>query len=108
MSATSTERFAFPSPCPTSTCRLRGCFATQKRIDVRPGEDPVVVQIGDHLFHKSRRQSAGAILVVQKVVEDRERQLLRTFALVGPFEPIFCEALGVIVLVQALAVDSYD
>src|SRR5947207_15223050 len=42
------------------------------------------------------------------VDEDGERELLRAFALVGPFEAVFGEALDLIVLVEALAVDGDD
>ena len=50
------------------------------------GERPVVVEIGDDLFHERLRKRDGALLVAEVIVEDRQRQLLRAFALVGPFE----------------------
>src|SRR5262249_13207636 len=62
-------------------------------------ERPVVVEIGDDLLHERLRQPDRALLVAEVLVEDRERELLRAFALVGPFEAILREALNLVVLV---------
>ena len=80
----------------------------QERIDVLAAERPVVVEIGHHRFHERRRKPDRALLVAEVIVEDRQRQLLRAVALVGPLEAELGEALDLVVLVEPLAVDRDD
>src|SRR5262249_15660216 len=70
--------------------------STQKCVDLLAAELPVIVEIGDDRFHERLRQPDGAIRVAEIVVEDRQCQLLRAFALIGPFEPEAGEALDVV------------
>src|SRR5215813_13417034 len=71
-------------------------------------ERPVVVEIGDDRLHERLGEADRPLLVAQVLVEDRQRELLRAFALIGPFEAIPGEALDVIMLVELPAVDRHD
>src|SRR5216684_7806231 len=77
----------------------------QERIDVLAAERPVVVEIGNDRRHERRRKPNGPLLVAEVIIEDRQRQLLRAVALVGPLEAELGEALDLVVLVEPLAVD---
>src|SRR5262249_22160990 len=72
--------------------------------DLGGAERPVVVEIGDDRLHERLGQGDRPLLVTEVVVEDRQRQLVRAFALVGPFEAIPGEALDPVVLVERAAV----
>src|SRR5262249_42078301 len=45
-------------------------------VDVIGRHRPVVVEIGDHLFHEGVRQADGAVLVAQVIEQDGKRELL--------------------------------
>src|SRR5581483_6499945 len=80
----------------------------EKSVDIGAGQRPVIIQIGDDRLHERLRQRDGELLVAEVVVKDRECQLLRALALVGPLEAIFGEALDLVMLVELLAVDGHD
>ena len=73
---------------------------TDGSIDIRAGQHPVVIQIGDHFAHEGFGQLYGAIPIAKVLHQYCKRELLRTLALVGLFEAPACEALDVIVLVE--------
>src|SRR5215468_1724729 len=72
---------------------LRVGMRAQERVDLAAAERPVVVEIGDDLFHERLRQPDRTILVTEMLEQDRQRELLRALALVSPFEPVLGEAL---------------
>src|SRR5262245_25082296 len=82
---------------PTSDRRLCRGLAFQKRFDLRSGQLPVVVKIGHHFFHETVGKRDRALLVAQKVIKDRKRQLLWAVPFIGPLKAVPCEALDVIV-----------
>src|SRR5262245_32643217 len=82
--------------------------SAQERIDLLTAERPVVVEVGDNSLHEGLREPNGAVLVAEVIVEDRQRQLLRALALIGPFEAVAGETLDVIVLIEPLAVDRHN
>src|SRR5262249_42007278 len=75
--------------------------------DLVRSQRPVVVEIGDDLLHEGFGQPDGAVLVVQVIIEDRQRELLRALALVGPFEAVAGESLDLVVLVERPAVGRH-
>src|SRR5215831_14472521 len=77
----------------------------QKRVDISAAQRPVVVEIGDDGFHKGLRKRDRALPVAEVVEQDGERQLLRAFALISPFEAELREALHLVMLAERLAVD---
>src|SRR5215472_19134333 len=94
MSATS----ACADPVPHSR------VGTQKRVDLLPGERPIIIEIGDNFPHEWIREPDRPILVAEMVVEDGERELLRAISLVGPLEAKPGEPLDLVMLVQLFAV----
>ena len=68
----------------------------------RSRQRPIVVEIGDDRLHERLRQRDRALLVAQVIEQDRERELLRAFALIGPLEAVFGEPLDLVVLVERL------
>src|SRR5215471_11233764 len=92
----------------TSDAASHLAVSAQERIDLAAAERPVVVEIGDHRLHERLGERDGARLVAEMVVEDRERELLRAFALVGPLEAVAGEALDLVVLIEPLSVDRDD
>src|SRR5262249_9702186 len=54
-------------------------------VDLVAGERPVVVEIGDHLLHERLGEPDRPLFVAQLLEQDRERELLGTFPLIGPF-----------------------
>src|SRR5262249_46381356 len=53
-------------------------------------------------------QADRALLVAEVVEEDRQRELARTLALVGPFEAVAREALDLVVLIEPPPVGRDD
>src|SRR5580704_4634715 len=78
------------------------------RFDLVSRQMPVVVEIGDHFFHEWFGKPDRAVMVAEKIHQDRQRQLLRAFAFVGPFEAEPRETLDLVVLRQRLAVHVHD
>lgn len=74
-------------------------------VDVGAGQHPIIVEIGDHLLHEAIREPDGAGLVAEVIVEDRQRQLLRALAFVGPLEAPGREGVDIIVLGEFARVD---
>src|SRR5262249_39070950 len=70
-------------------------------------ERPVVVEIGDDSFHERLAERDRAVLIAEVIVEDREGELARAFALVGPFEAVAGVALDLVVLGERPAVDRH-
>ena len=81
--------------------------APQKSLDLVSGKSPVVVEVGDDFLHERLGKPDGAFLVAEMIVQDRQRELLRILALIGPFKTEFGEALDIVVLVEAPAVDGH-
>src|SRR5712691_4870976 len=77
-----------------ASCRI----APHERIDVLAAERPVVVEIGNDRLHERRRKPNSPLLVAEVIVKDRQRQLLRAVALIGPLEAEFGEEIDLIVL----------
>src|SRR5215470_17093185 len=77
-------------------------------LDLVGAERPVVVEIGDDLLHERLGEPDRPLLVGEVLIEDRERELLRAVALVGPLEAVSGEALDVVMLVEPPAVDRHD
>src|SRR6516164_6404009 len=98
---------ATSAPCakPSALCCRRGA---QKRLDLRIRQRPVVVEIRDDLLHEWLRQRDRALLVGEVIVENCESELLRAFALVGPFEAVPGQTLDLVMLVKTLAIDRDD
>jgi hypothetical protein len=88
----------------------RGGFLAAAKIgvDFVAGQRPIIVEISDHVFHVGRGQRDGAISVAGVVEQDRQRQLLRAVAIIGPLEAVFGEALHLVVLGQRTAVNGDD
>src|ERR1700730_5126180 len=84
------------------------CVLAEISGDFIAGEHPIVVEIGDYVFHVWRRQCDGATAVAEIIEQDRQRELPRAFAVIGPFEAIFGETLDLVMLRQAIAVDGDD
>src|SRR6266536_414493 len=89
--------------CPLDlTCRLeshgslRRDAGAQETVDLRPCQRPIIVEVGNDSLHERFRERDGALLVAQVIVEDRQRQLLRAFTFVGPFEAVFGEAFDLV------------
>src|SRR5258707_13996584 len=80
----------------------------QKSVDLVATQRPVVVEIGDDLFHERFAEANRARAITEVVHQDRERELLRAFTLVGPFEAVFGEALDLVVLIEGFAVYDDD
>src|SRR5215469_6526380 len=89
------------SPCVSSLYFVLLGFADERR-DLLGPQRPVVVEIRDHLFHERRRQLDRALLVAEVIVQDRQRELARALALVGPFESIAGEPLDLVPRVERL------
>src|SRR5262249_9116577 len=77
---------------------------TQKRVDLLPGERPIIFEIGDNFPHEAIREPDRLVLVAEMVVENGERQLLRAISLVGPLEAEPGEPLDLVMLVELFAV----
>src|SRR5215211_1203411 len=77
-------------------------------VDVSAGELPIIVEVGDHLFHERLGKADRPLRVAQIVDQDGERELLRAVALVGPFEAVAGEALDLLMLVQLVPIDCHD
>src|SRR5262245_3776904 len=86
-------------------CGLLHARFADEGVDLLAGERPIVVEIGDDLFHERLGHSYRALLVAQTIEQNGKRELLRAVALVGPLEAEFGEALDLVVLVEVLAVD---
>src|SRR5262245_25762849 len=84
----------------------RSRVGAQKRVDLLPGERPIIVEIGHDFPHEGTRQRDGATAVAEMVIENGEGQLLRALSLVGPLEPETCEPLDLVMLVELPAVSS--
>src|SRR5579863_3568805 len=87
--------------------RLCGALP-QIGLDVVAGEPPIVVEIGDHVFHERLRQRDGAFAVAGMLEQNRQRQLLRAGSLISPFETALGELPDVVVRRQRRAVDGDD
>src|SRR5262249_39721139 len=70
------------------------------------GQFPGIVEFGDHGAHERRVERERAGVVAEMVGEQRQRELGRAAALVGPFEPGRRQALQVITWVERRAVDG--
>ena len=71
------------------------------------GQSPIVIEIGNHLFHEWFGQPNRKSLVAKMIVKDCERELLRARALVGPLEAPFCELFDVVMLAQRTAINRH-
>jgi hypothetical protein len=87
---------------------LRRTAVPQEGIDLGACEHPVIIEIGDDVLHERLRQCDGAVFVPEMIEQDRQGELLRAFALVGPLEAVFGEALDLLMLVKPAAVDRDD
>ena len=105
------RRFLLPqdyhiaAPWRTASTLLR---VPHRGINLGAGKLPIIVEIGHDLFHEWLGQPDRPGIVAKIVRQNRQRQLLRTVALVGPFEAEFGEALDVLMLAERLSVHGDD
>ena len=59
----------------------------QRGIDFIAGQAPGVVQFGHHPPHEAFGQRQGPLRIAQVIGQQRQRQLPRAVALIGPLEP---------------------
>ncbi len=77
-------------------------------VDFGASELPIIVEIGHDLLHERLRQPDRPGIVAKIVHQNRQRELLRTVALVGPFEAEFGEALDLVMLAKRTPVHGDD
>jgi len=91
--------YLFEAFAPLQVDRSDGAF------DLLARQDPIVVKIGNDLFHERFRQANSAFLVAEMIVEDRQRQLLRARSFISPLEAPLGKLLDLVVFTKRTTVD---
>jgi hypothetical protein len=76
-------------------------------VDVIFGQHPIVIEIGNHLFHEWFGQPNRKSFVAEMIVKDSECELLRACTFVGPLEAPFCELFDFVMLGERTAINRH-
>ena len=68
------------------------------------GQLPRVVQLGHHIAHERLGQRQRALRIAEMVGQQRQRQLPRTIAFIGPFKSHAAEPLDVVARIEQCAI----
>ena len=75
--------------------------------DILFRQGPIVIEIGNHLFHEWFGQPDCMSFVAKMIVQDGQCQLLRARSLVCPLKTPLCELLDTVVLTERTAIDRH-